>query len=280
MARGIHDGLIELLSLAFLCQTRWSAGHYAQALTMLHEGMTKAKERKNPFIDGRLTNTLGWFHREFGDVTRAVEYDQESLEHGRASGVSNVEISALINLGLDYLALGQHAQAFSYLEPTLARVEHEVFGTERWRWKMRLLIGLAELSVITGAYDKALRYVEAGIKGAQATSSQKYVALGWTLRGKIAAQLGDAETAGTELQRAFSLIDKLQSPALIYPIAYDLGYWYESIGKEREATTLYGKAQATIEQMATTVEEEALRSTFLQSALVQTINERVARLGG
>ncbi len=72
----------------------------------------------------------------------------------------------------------------------------------------------------------------------------------------------------------------LYVPALIYPIAYDLGYWYENIGKEREATTLYGKALATIEQMVTTVEEEALRSTFLQSALVQTINERVARLGG
>lgn len=280
IARGIHDGLIELLSLAFLCQACWSAGHYAQALTMLHEGMTKTKERKNLFIDGRLMNTLGWFHREFDDATRAVEYDQESVELGRASGVPNVEISALINLGLDYLALGQHAQAFSYLEPTLERVEHEVFGTERWRWKVRLLIGLAELSCTTGAYDQALRHVEAGIKGAQATSSQKYVALGWALRGKIAAQLGDAETAGTELQRAFALIDTLQSPALIYPIAYDLGYWYESTGKAREATTLYRKAQATIEQMVTTVEEEALRSTFLQSALVQTIHERVARLGG
>jgi class 3 adenylate cyclase/tetratricopeptide (TPR) repeat protein len=280
MARGIHDGLLELLSLAFLCQARWSAGHYAQALTVLHEGMTKAKERKNLFIDGRLTNTLGWFHRDFGDVTRAVEYDQESLELGRASGVSNVEISALINLGLDYLALGQYARAFSYLEPTLARVEHEVFGTEKWRWKVRLLIGLAELAYTAGAYEQALRYAEAGLREAQATSSQKYVALAWAWCGRIAAQVGEAETAGTELRRALALIDKLQSPALIYPIAYDLGHWYESIGREREAAPLYKQAQAIVEQMATTVEAAALRSTFLQSALVQTIHERVARLGG
>jgi tetratricopeptide (TPR) repeat protein len=239
---------------------------------MLHEGMTKAKERKNLFIGGRLTNTLGWFHREFGDVARAVAYDQESLELGRMSGVANVEINALINLGLDYLALGQHAQAFSYLEPTLKRVAHEVFGTERWRWKARLLLGLAELSSITGAYDQALRYVEAGIKEALATASQKYVVLGWALRGKIAAQLGDAETAGTELQRAFALVDALQSPSLIYPIAYDLGHWYESTGKEREATILYGKAQATIGQMATAIRNDALRSTFLQSALVQAVS--------
>jgi hypothetical protein len=77
-----------------------------------------------------------------------------------------------------------------------------------------------------------------------------------------------------------TLADQLQSPSLIYPIAYDFGQWHENTGKEREAATLYGKAKATIEQMATAVEDEALRSTFLQSALVQEIHERATRLGG
>jgi tetratricopeptide (TPR) repeat protein len=72
IARGIHDGFIELFSLAFLCQACWSAGHYAQACTMLREGMTKAKERTNRFIGGRLTNTLRWFHHELGNAARAV----------------------------------------------------------------------------------------------------------------------------------------------------------------------------------------------------------------
>jgi Flp pilus assembly protein TadD len=106
------------------------------------------------------------------------------------------------------------------------------------------------------------------------------VALNSALRGKIAAQLGNAETAGTELQRAFALAETLQSPSLIYPIAYDLGHWYESIGKAREARTLYGKAWAMIEQMVQAVEDTALRDTLLQSALVQTISERVTRRGG
>jgi tetratricopeptide (TPR) repeat protein len=266
-----------LLDLANLCLACWSAGNYTQALTVLHEGMVKAVERESKNIIGRLMNTLGWFHRECGDISRAVEYDQESMELGRTSGIGNVEVSALINLGLDSLALGQHARALSYLEPTLDRVVREAFGAHRWRWQIRLLLGLAELSHTAGAYDQALRYVEEGLKEAQRTSSQKYVALGWALRGKIAAKLGDCDTAGTELQQAFSLAEQLQSPSLIYPIAYDLGHWYESEGKEREAATLYGKAKTTIAQMATAVEDEGLRSTFLQSALVQEIHERAAR---
>jgi tetratricopeptide (TPR) repeat protein len=105
-----------------------------------------------------------------GDIARAVEYDQESVELGRTAGVSNVEASALINLGLDYLALGQYERALSHLEPTLERVEHEAFGAHRWRWRIRLFIGLAELAYTTGDDEHALRYVEEGLQEAQATS--------------------------------------------------------------------------------------------------------------
>jgi class 3 adenylate cyclase/tetratricopeptide (TPR) repeat protein len=279
VSRDIHDGISELFTLAFLCLAQWSAGEYAQALTVLREGMTKAQARENRFIVGRLTNTLGWFHSEFGDVSRALEHDQESVELGRTSRISNVEISALINLGLDYLLLRQEERAQSYLAPTLERVEREAFGAHRWRWKIRLLMGLADLSYATREYGQALRYVEEGLKEAQATTSQKYVALGWGFRGKIIAKLGDTATAGTELQRAYTRADQLQSPSLLYPIAYDLGYWFETTGKERKAASLYSQAKATIAQMATAVEDDALRSTFLQSALVQEIHERAARLG-
>jgi lipopolysaccharide biosynthesis regulator YciM len=95
---------------------------------MPYEGRAKAKERHNTFIVGRLTNTLGWFSREFGAVSRAIELDHESMELGRASGISNVEISALINLGPDYLALGQYARASASLSPALERVQREAFG--------------------------------------------------------------------------------------------------------------------------------------------------------
>jgi tetratricopeptide (TPR) repeat protein len=279
VARDIHDGNTELFCLAFLCLAYWSAGNYAQALHVVHEGMTKARERENRFVLSRLTNTLGWFHRECGDVSRAVELDHESMELGRRYGIPHVEISALVNLGSDYFALEQHARACSYLESTLERVEREAFGSHRWRWKIKLLIGLAELSYSTGAYDEALRYVEKGLQEAQRTSSQKYIALGWALRGKTAAKFGDADAAGADLQRAFRLADRLQSPSLLYPIAYNLGHWCETTGKEQKAARLYSRAKAAIEHMATAVEDQALRSIFLQSALVQAIYERAAHLG-
>jgi tetratricopeptide (TPR) repeat protein len=241
--------------------------------------MAKAKERKNKFILGRLTNTLGCFHRELGDFSRALELDFESMEIGRMHRIDNVEISALINLGFDHFALGQHERALSYLEPTLERVEREAFGSHRWRWKAKLPIGLAELSYVAGAYEQALRQVDEGIKVAQESSSQKYVVKGQALRGKIVTKLGDSDAAGTELQRAFTLADQLHSPTLVYPAAYDLGQWYETTGQEREAAVLYGKAKAAAEHIATTIEDEDLCAIFLKSAPVQAIYDCAARLG-
>jgi tetratricopeptide (TPR) repeat protein len=188
------------------------------------------------------------------------------------------EISALINLGADYLGLGQYERARSHLEEVLDRIETGEYGAHRILWAPRLRNTLAEACLALGDHEAALCHVEAGLSVAVASSLQKRLAEGWALRGRILAFLGNAEAAGTDLQRAFALADKLNSPAVTYPIAYELGRWYERTGQEGKAADLYRKAMATVERMAAAVEDEALQSIFLQSAAVQAIRERVARV--
>jgi tetratricopeptide (TPR) repeat protein len=190
-----------------------------------------------------------------------------------------VEISALINLGLDYLALGQYARALASLQTTLERVQREAFGVHRWRWQMKLLIGLAEVHYAMGAYEHALRAVAEGLEQAQATTAQKWVTKARALQGKILIALGQREAGGRELQWAFRLTEQLHSPSLTYPIAYDLGQWYAMLGKERQAVVFYGKAKATIEHMIATVGDPPLRASFRQSEPVQTILACAAHTG-
>lgn len=87
VARAIHDGFQELCSLGTHALAYWGSGSYTQALQTVREGMAKAREWDNPLHLGRLTHTLGWFHRELGDVARALAYDQESADLGRRHGV-------------------------------------------------------------------------------------------------------------------------------------------------------------------------------------------------
>src|SRR5690606_1878066 len=114
--------------------------NFARAFSLAHETMAQAEERGNAFVRGRLLNTLGWFHHEFCDFAKAVAYNQASVDLGRASGIDNLEISALINLGYDYLAQAQPHRALACLEPTLERVQREGFGAHKWRWQMKLFM--------------------------------------------------------------------------------------------------------------------------------------------
>jgi hypothetical protein len=69
----------------------------------------------------------------------------------------------------------------------------------------------------------------------------------------------------------------LHSPSLTYPIAYDLGQWFDRLGDERQAAALYGKAKAAIAHMLSTVEDAALQASFQKSWQVQAILISAAR---
>jgi len=276
VARDINDGLGELVCLAFLSLAQVHLGNYGAAINTIQECKAKAEALGNPFFFARMPNHLAWIHRLFGDFSRAEALDRESAELGSPVSMPYAEISALINLGADYLGLGQVERARSHLVEVLERIESGEYGAHKILWAPRLRNTLAEACLAMGDHEEALRYVEEGLSISVASSLQKRMAEGWALRGRILAHLGKAEAAGADLQRAFALAEKLNSPSLSYPIAFDLGQWYEVAGQEREAAELYGKAKATVERMAAAMEDEALRSIFLQSAPVQAIHESLA----
>lgn len=277
LARAIQDDFNELRIQAFRCQGEWTGGNYARADRLLQETMAQADERGNTFVRGRLLNTLGWFHHEFCDFSGALAFNQQSIELGRMSGIANVEISALINLGNDYLALGQMQAALDCFTSTLARVEEEGFGAHKWRWQMKLMIGLAEHAYAAGAYAEALRRVASGLVEAQTTGSLKYVAKAHALRGKILQQLGQTAAAGNDLQRAFEIGQSLHSPALTYPLAHALGEWYEATDQRHAAATCYRTAKAAIDQMTANAGSKALADGFLQAGPIRLLTENWAR---
>jgi len=280
VARDIHDGLGEIMALAFLSLAQVHLGRYSEAISTIQECRAKAEALGNPFFVARMPNHLGWIHRLFCDFSGAEALDRESAELGRPVTIMpHAEISALINLGADYLGLGQVERARSHLGEVLERIENGEFGAHEFLWKPRLLNTLAEACHAVGDHEKALRDVEESLRIAEAHLIRKYVAKGWALRGRILADLGQTEAAGEDLQRAFAQAEKINSPAVTYPIAFELGQWHERAGQEREAAELYAKARATVERMIAAMEDEALCSIFLQSAAVQAIDEACARVG-
>lgn len=75
-----HDAFYELVAPAFACLAHITLGEYAEAQRVLERTEAKAREVDSGFILGRLMNSRGWLHQEFGDFTRALELDRESAD--------------------------------------------------------------------------------------------------------------------------------------------------------------------------------------------------------
>jgi tetratricopeptide (TPR) repeat protein len=259
------------------CLAHIGLGEYAEAIAAINDGLTKARERDNTFIVGRLTNTLGWLHQELGDFQRAAEYDRDSADLGQRIGNSNVEISALINLGFDYLHLGEPEKALTLLENTLSHAE-QGFGAHRWRWVMHLCACIAETLLVLGAPDRALTYVERGFSEARATGSMKYIARFHALRGEIALATQQWRQAEADCREALRLARQINYPTLTWQAAHLLARSHAGQPNLEAAFATIQLAIETIEAVSARIPDPALRETFRAWPRVQAVREEQDRL--
>src|SRR5712691_1584719 len=276
----VHDGLSELFANSFACLAHIALGDYAEGLDKIHDTLRKARERNNAFFESRLTNTLGWFYQELGDFSRAHELNRESLDLGRRINNSNVEISAAINIGLDFLAFGEAKRAVGHLEETLTRVEKFGYGAHRWRWTIHATTYLAEALLAARDPAAALVQAERALAQARATGCMKYVGKCHALLGEIALAERNSSRAIEEFGRALGIARQLGYPVLTWRVAHRLAAIEWDTGKREEAFTHAGLAAETIATIADRIPEPALRETFLAWAPVneaQALLERVRR---
>ncbi len=276
-AAEIHDGFQELLALSFRCLALAALGEYAEAFAVIDDGLTKARDRNSSFILGRLTNSLGWVHQELGDFARSIELDRESADIGQRIKNPNVEISAAINLGFDYLHLGEPGRAVTLFEENLVRVEKYAFGAHRWRWALHLATNLGEALLAVGKPELALSQVERALGEARATGSMKYLGKCYALRGEIALRAGAWAEAEADLQDALRIARAIGYPTLTWQTAHLLARASEGRGNRDAAFAAARLAAETIDRVTAGIPDPALRRIFLGWARVQAALDDLAR---
>jgi tetratricopeptide (TPR) repeat protein len=276
-ARETHDHFHEFLALAFRSVSHIGLGQYAEARALIDAGLVTARERNIAFNIGRLTNTLGCLHQELGDFHRAAEFDREATDLGQRHKVPNVEISSIINLGTDHVALGEPRKALAMTEEILGRID-SAFGAHRWRWAIRVTVPIGEALVALGEPGRALEHVERGLARARATGSRKYIARLLALRGEIALGQGDSRQAEADAREALTVARSIGYPTLTWQAAHGLGRALAGQGRMAEAFEATRLAVETIEATAARAPDPALRATFLGWPRVEAVREDLERL--
>ena len=120
-------------------------GQTEKAKQQLKAGLKQLEGVDDKFWRPRFLNTLGWVHAESGEFRDAVRLNKQSLEEAIHTGDPEIIYNAQINLGENYLALGDLSEAKNVLEGVWKEVKKPGISYTRWRYKTRLLIAMGEL---------------------------------------------------------------------------------------------------------------------------------------
>jgi class 3 adenylate cyclase/tetratricopeptide (TPR) repeat protein len=276
-AQAIHDEFNEGLSQWSLGLAHIGRGLYTEARAVLDDGLVKARERKSHYNVGRITNSLGWLHQEFADFQRALELDREALELGRHHKIGNVEVSSQINIAADVVRRGEPGQALAMLEGMVEQVEKGL-GSHRWRWDMRVSVGIAEALVALARGDEALTWIERAAAMARSTGSAKYEGKCHALRGELAILSRRWDDAVTELGQAVTIGRRIEYPTLTWQAAHLLARAQAAAGHVEAAAGTAQVAIDILDLVAARAPEPALRRAFTEWARVQTAREELDRI--
>jgi tetratricopeptide (TPR) repeat protein len=153
-------------------------------LSDLREVHRHAELNGDRFWIPRVPNALGWLHRELLDLETALKWDGEGVRIAHEMRCDEAEANSHVNLGHDYLALGEPARAWEHLEEAARIFERDVWN--RWRYNLRLQAERASYWISRGDLKQAASYAAASLEQSKATLSRKHWAWAHKLFGDIA----------------------------------------------------------------------------------------------
>jgi tetratricopeptide (TPR) repeat protein len=210
---------------------------------------------------------------------KAFEYLVRSGDKARdtsgAGGFS--EISALLDIGYGLTQGGETGPALSLLEETIGRVEKGL-GNHRWRWDIRVSVGIAEALVALGRGDEAPEWIDRAVATARSTRSAKYLGKCHALLGEIALLGRRWDVAVTELGHDLALARRIENPTLTWQVAHLLARAQAASGRLDEAAAIARLALVTIELVSARAPEPSLRPAFVEWPRVQAAREDLDRI--
>jgi tetratricopeptide (TPR) repeat protein len=276
LLRGMHDKARELGASFHMLEAHFvngmalgNQGRLSEAMGVLREGMRLAELNGERFWLPRLPNTLGWLHRELQDLETAMRLDTESVRLGREFDSAEAQANAQINLGHDYLMLGEPARAFEQLQEAQRLYGQDVWF--RWRYNLRLQAELASYWIARGDLKAAASHAAASLQGAEATLSRKHLAWAHKLLGDIAAQEERVEDGQRHYATALAVLQRHPCPTIEWKILKAAAELARRQKDDSAGAEFLGRSRAIVQSLANALQDDKLRQGFLAAKPVRDL---------
>jgi adenylate cyclase len=294
MGRGTTVSLQVLLATA-------SATTPPDAQRDIEEAIGIAREIHSPPEEAWADWSLGLLYTLHGQFGRGLEVMQNGLRIATEIGHREWLVGNRFALGVLYVELFEPEEARQQLEQALTLAKglrsqywiHHVIGAlaaayslgddlagaqtlletvlspqtrmdtmgKRYCWARR-----AELALSQGDPDLALEIVERLIASAPGLPPGGVITFLWKLKGETLAAMGRVEEAASILSAAIENARALEERFLLWCMHASRGRLYVTMNDQEGARKEYSAAREIIEELAATVQDEALKEDFLRGA--------------
>jgi len=257
---------------------RGGKGEYEQALALLEDLIATGERLGDYFWRVRALNTLGWVYGELQDYQRAMVWNTKGLEAAQKATAPNAEVesNARLNLGDNLLALGwlEVAEEHFLKVEQIARNPQSQDQFLLWRYSQHLFHSYGELWFMRGDFDRAIAYADECLALAEQSNTQKNIVKGRRLRGQVFLARNKLKKAEQELTMALGVAVRVGNPTQIWRTHAVLGDLFQVRGQLDRAHKEYRNAFSIIEGVATNLQDNSIRDTFLNSHEVQEISQK------
>jgi tetratricopeptide (TPR) repeat protein len=257
---------------------RGGKGEYEQALALLEDLIATGERLGDYFWRVRALNTLGWVYGELQDYQSAMVWNTKGLEAAQKATAPNAEVesNARLNLGDNLLALGwlELAEEHFLKVEQIARNPQSQDQFLLWRYSQHLFHSYGELWFMRGDFDRAIAYADECLALAEQSNTQKNIVKGRRLRGQVFLARNKLKKAEQELTMALGVAVRVGNPTQIWRTHAVLGDLFQVRGQLDRAHKEYRNAFSIIEGVATNLQDNSIRDTFLNSHEVQEISQK------
>jgi tetratricopeptide (TPR) repeat protein len=245
-------------------------GCLSGALAMLRKGMRLAELNGDRLWLPRLPNTLGWLHRELYDLETALRLDTESVRQAQEFGNAEAEANAHVNLGHDYLLLGDLRCALEHLQEAKRISDQDVWF--RWRYNLRLQVEMARYWITQGDPKAAAVHAAAALQVAEVTLSRKYLAWAHKLLGDIAILEERLDEGQSRYATALAVLQHHPCPTIEWKILKAHAQVAKREKNDVKRDEFQGRALAIIQSLAGSLDDDKLRQQFLSAKAVRELH--------
>jgi class 3 adenylate cyclase/tetratricopeptide (TPR) repeat protein len=254
-------------------------GKYSDAIRLLRKWIEICQQNSVYLNLGRCYNILAWTFSEIYNLEKSLQFNNQALDNVTTLQSSpsllplalEMQSHAKVNLMENNFELGQINVAWDQLTLYEKESVHMDYDFIRYRWSTRMKDLKGNILLSRGDLDGAEEIARECLKVAKKREMKKFIGRAERLFGQILVNRGAYAPAEAKLRNALAKLEEVGNPKQLWMTHTAMARLYEKMNMSDRKREHWKAAAAIVETTAEGLQDEGLRSTFLNAGPIQEI---------